>query len=192
MPSYDEFKDGYLKLLRETRVRGNWTGRADSTAGTITKNRARYEAVAKPTGVPWFWIAIAHHLEGGGDFSTHLHNGDSLSDRTHNVPAGRPARGSPPFTWVVSAIDALDIKNLRDVGKWPPSRCLYEWERFNGFGYRRRGINSPYLWSGTSAYTSGKYVSDGVFSDSAVSKQVGCVTLLYSLIAKGAVPKFKV
>jgi len=34
-------------------------------------------------------------------------------------------------------------------------------ETFNGLGYSKNGHVSPYLYSGTDAYSSGKYVKDG-------------------------------
>jgi lysozyme family protein len=55
---------------------------------------------------------------------------------------------------------------------------LYLLERFNGKGYINRNMPSPYLWSGTNQYVKGKYIADGVFSADAVSKQVGCATLM--------------
>jgi hypothetical protein len=54
-------------------------------------------------------------------------------------------------------------------------------EAYNGWGYVKKGINSPYLWSGTNHYTSGKYVRDGVFDPRAVSKQLGAVCMLKEL-----------
>jgi len=53
-------------------------------------------------------------------------------------------------------------------------------ERFNGMGYRseRIKINSPYIWSGTDLYTSGKYVSDGKYRGDVVDKQAGIAAVL--------------
>lgn len=53
-------------------------------------------------------------------------------------------------------------------------------ERFNGLGYRieRIKINSPYLWSGTDMYSSGKYVEDGKYRGDVVDKQAGIAAVL--------------
>ena len=55
---------------------------------------------------------------------------------------------------------------------------LFKMEQFNGFGYRVKGINSPYLWSFSNHYTKGKFTRDGFFDPNAVSKQIGAAVLL--------------
>jgi hypothetical protein len=93
------------------------------------------------------------------------------------VPAGR----GPFRTFEEGALDALRLKGYQNIRDWSVARCLYEAERFNGFGYVSRGINSPYLWSYTDLYTRGKYVSDGVWSVRAVSSQCGVVPIMKAM-----------
>jgi len=45
-------------------------------------------------------------------------------------------------------------------------------------------VLSPYLWSFTTAYTKCKFVADGSFSATAVSKQCGAVALLLQYAAR--------
>src|SRR5262249_51481596 len=147
---------------------------ARKRARAITANRARYEAVEQATGVPWFMIGPIHAREYDMDFATHLHNGDSLKARTYHVPAGRPKRGTPPFQWDASAIDALTMAphELQKVKAWSVERILYETEKYNGWGYLKRG-NSPYLWSWTSGYRGGRSARDGVYARSHWDGQAG-------------------
>jgi hypothetical protein len=56
-------------------------------------------------------------------------------------------------------------------------------ERYNGLGYASRGLPSPYIWSGTDQYKSGKYIRDGVYDPNAVDRQLGCAGLLISMAA---------
>jgi len=63
-------------------------------------------------------------------------------------------------------------------------------ERYNGWGYRKLGVPSPYLWSGTDIYTAGKYVSDGHYSSAAIDQQLGCVAILKRMQEKGIDIKF--
>ena len=129
-----------------------------------------------------------HGLECGYDFNKHLHNGDSLSAATVRVPAGRPpgwVAGSP---WEQSAVDALKLKKLDQVKDWSLARVLYVLEGYNGFGYRTKGIRSPYLWSFSNLYEKGKYVADHQFDPNAISKQVGSATLLKMLGESGFWP----
>ncbi len=145
---------------------------------------ARYKALADPLGIPWHFVAIIHSLESGCDFGTHLHNGDPLSARTIQVPKGRPVVGSPPFTWEASAKDALEIKGFVGQADWSIARMLYRWESNNGFGYRPRGIPSPYLWSFSNLYVKGRFVADHVFDPNSVSKQCGAGVLLKALTVR--------
>ena len=83
-----------------------------------------------------------------------------LSGRTTQVPPGRPAAGSPPFTWEQSAHDAIQFERLDRVTDWSLPNVLFNWHRYNGINneYKRRGIPTPYLWSGSTHYKKGKYV----------------------------------
>jgi lysozyme family protein len=153
----------------------------DKCVDRITACRNRYEIVSSLTKVPWFFIGIIHNMECSGNFKTHLHNGDPLTKRTVHVPKDRPRNGEPPFTWEESAADALCMKGLDKWTDWSIPAMLFQFERFNGFGYRSRGIYSPYLWSFSNHYKKGKFTSDGIYDPVAVSKQIGAAVLLRRL-----------
>jgi lysozyme family protein len=58
-------------------------------------------------------------------------------------------------------------------------------EGYNGWGYRNRGVPSPYNWSGTNIYDSGKFTSDGHYSPSAIDQQLGVCAILKRMEEKG-------
>jgi lysozyme family protein len=148
----------------------------------IDANAGRYKRIETETTVPWFFIAITHNMESGMNFNGHLHNGDPLTARTVQVPKNRPVSGNPPFTFQASAIDALHYKKFDTHTSWDLPQILYRFEKYNGFGYRdHHNIHSPYLWSGSNHYVKGKYVADGKFSATAVSKQIGAAVILRRL-----------
>ena len=147
----------------------------------------RYASIAAQSNVPWYVIAVIHNMECGLDFTEHLHNGDSLKHRTVNVPAGRPKTGQPPFTFEVSALDALEYDGLTEWNDWSIGGICYKLEGFNGWGYRARDINSPYLWSYSNLYTSGKFIRDNVWSDKAVSGQCGAAVILRRMSDDGQI-----
>jgi lysozyme family protein len=175
----------YTLLYRSCLVRPSRRAVVDRIARGLTANKARYQKVGDALGVPWYVIAVIHSMEAGGDFTRHLHNGDPLTARTVHVPAGRPRRGNPPFTWEQSATDAL--RGLTKWKDWTVPGILYELEGYNGWGYRNRRppLPSPYLWSFSNHYTRGKYVADGRFSPTAVSQQCGAAVLLKRLQEAG-------
>jgi lysozyme family protein len=173
----DDLKNEYNTLFDTLKITG-FGQEINSYVARINENKERYQEVSLQTGVPWYFIAVIHAMECSLSFNQHLHNGDSLKERTHQVPAGRPKTGNPPFTWEYSAVDALAYDNLTTWHDWSIEGMLYKLEAYNGWGYRSHGINSPYLWSGTQHYTKGKYGSDGHYNPELVSKQVGAAVLL--------------
>jgi lysozyme family protein len=155
----------------------------------VGQSQKRYRAVGDPLGIPWYLIGVIHSMEASLKFNTHLHNGDPLTARTVHVPAGRPTAGQPPFTWEASATDALEVEQLDHWQDWSIPGMLYRLEGYNGFGYRLRHpeVLSPYLWSFSNHYISGKYVADGTFSPSAVSEQCGAAVLLRRMAETGTI-----
>ncbi len=97
-------------------------------------------------------------MEASQNFTRHLHNGDPLTARTRQVPAGRPRTGNPPFTWEASATDALTLDGFNSWTDWTVAGALFKLERFNGSGYRlyHPQVKSPYLWSFSNHYTEGQ------------------------------------
>jgi lysozyme family protein len=60
---------------------------------------------------------------------------------------------------------------------------LYLLEKYNGLGYRMRGVPTPYLWSFSNLYEKGKFVQDGRYDPEAVSKQCGAALMLKAVAA---------
>jgi len=151
--------------------------RSESVAIRILENKSRYINVARQFGMPWEVVGVIHYLEGNLDFTRILHNGERLPvHATKLVPKGR----GPFSTWEQAARDAISIEHARP-SKWTINETIDWLERYNGLGYRKRSINSPYLWSGTQYYKKGKYSSDGRYKRYLVSKQVGAVLILKAL-----------
>lgn len=182
-------KDEYQRLFDTCIINPGRESTVDKLVGTIEQNRNRYAAVGDPLGIPWYFIGVVHNMEASQNFKKHLHNGDPLTARTVQVPAGRPKTGTPPFTWEESATDALQLKKLDTWPDWSMPATLYKLEEYNGWGYRRfhAEVKSPYLWSFTNQYKSGKYVADGKWSAAAVSQQCGAAALLRRMAERGTI-----
>jgi lysozyme family protein len=176
---YDRLKPEYEAYFAACRVRPEHEGNVAYYVKRLNQGRELYTQVGNDlNGIPWMFVGVIHGMECGFNFAGHLHNGDSLQARTVRVPAGRPAAGSPPFTWRQSAMDALTLKGFHDVRDWSMPRMLYLLEKYNGFGYRMRRVPTPYLWSFSDLYEKGKFVQDGQFDPEAVSKQCGAGLML--------------
>lgn len=182
---FEELRDEYAKLFETGKIDPPRQGNVDYYLRHIGLGKGSYADVAQRFGIPWFFIGIIHGMECGFDFNAHLHNGDPLTKKTVRVPKGRPKIGSPPFTWKASCEDAIQLEELDKVADWSVPHMLYRFEKYNGFGYRRMGLPSPYLWSFSNHYTKGKYVADGKFDPEAVSQQCGAAVILKEGKAKG-------
>jgi lysozyme family protein len=188
MPTFAAMSAGYRSLWAKAKVRSESQGAAEKAAKSIIANKARYQAVERKTGVPWFWIGATHYRESTFDWSKSLAQGDPWDKKSVRIPRGR----GPFPSWEAAAIDALvTLKKLDKVRPWSIDQMLYEFERYNGFGYVGRGVNSPYLWAGTTLQQPGKYVADKVWSSIAWDKQLGCACILKALcVLDGTVAEF--
>jgi lysozyme family protein len=173
--------DEYDRMFKNmTLTVGNQ--KVDGIVDKIVEFKGRYSELERKTGVPWFVVGVLHYEENGMNFQKHLHNNDPLTALTVHVPVGRPGTGQPPFTWEDSALDALELSGFTHTQDWSITRILFELERWNGFGYRVRQINSPFLWNCTSYYTTGRFVDDGVFDPGSMAERCGGAPLLKRLV----------
>ena len=185
--TYASLKRGYENLWAKCAVDAERVSEIDGQIKKITSNLDKYRAVEESTGVPWFWIACTHYREASLAFDRVLHNGEKIigtGKKTSLVPAGR----GPFYSWEEAAIDAVTVSphSLDRIDDWPASRCLYEFERYNGWGYMGKE-NSPYVWAGTTLSDErGKYVRDHVFDPNAVEKQLGCAAIMKRLVETNA------
>lgn len=183
----DAYAAEYRKRWAEAKIDPDRRAEVFAIARKIIAVRDRYSDAARATRVPWWFIAIAHYRESGLRFDRHLHEGSPLTARTKFVPIGRPL--APPadgktYTFTESAIDALTMpgKNFDRIKVWDIVEVSLRLEQYNGFGYRGKGIPSPYLYAATNQSTElGKYVRDGVFDRSAPDRQVGCIAIMLAL-----------
>lgn len=136
----------------------------------------RYKAISAKTGVPWQVIAVIHYREANQNWASNLAQGDPWNKKSIHVPAGR----GPFPSFEDAAYDALTncppfAAHNKD---WSVGGTLALLEKYNGLGYANKGLPSPYVWSGTNQYKSGKYIRDGVFSATTVDKQLGVAGIL--------------
>ncbi len=170
-PVFSSVKNSYRQMFKNCQIIPEKRELVDWHLGRIMKGESEYKDVSRMTKIPWYFIAIIHGLEASFNFNSHLHNGDPLSDKTVHVPKGRPEQWLPPSDWSSSAVDAMKFEGFSALNTWSVAEMLYYWESFNGFGYRYvkpEPIKSPYLWSFSNLYTTGKFESDRKYDPSLV------------------------
>lgn len=178
----------YQYLYDTAVINGQKIPELKAAVDKIKAGQYRYEVIASVigNGIPWWFIGITHFMEAACNFALHLHCGDPLTARTIHVPKGRPkfdpAAGiGKPYTWEESALDVLHFTGYDEIQDWSIGNCLNLFERYNGLGYKKRGVPSPYLWSFTNHYVAGKYVADGKYDPKAVSKQPGVAAIMKTM-----------
>ncbi|NPU64604.1 hypothetical protein HL667_06305 [Bradyrhizobium sp. 83012] len=183
--TFANYRDGYLSLWGQMAV--TKLAEAQKQVKLVVAHKDVYQDIERATGVPWVAIALLHLREAGpadvGRWQCVLHNGERIigtGKRTIIVP-----KGVGPFsTFKEAAIDAIRREGLDKID-WKKDGVAYlafASETFNGFGYRNKGIPSPYLWGGSSVQKPGKYVRDGVFDRNTMDPQIGTMPLLRVLM----------
>lgn len=179
MKTFEQLQLEYSRLLARMVI--TRFDEVHATAVRLLKTRYHFDPVAAKTGVPAVWGMASFEREASSNFRLSPAQGDPWDRRSTHVPRGR----GPFKNWEEACIDAYKLDGLDKVdrAKWTWERACYEGELFNGFGYRNRGVNSPYLWAGSNNYRAGKYIADGVWSSTAVDQQLGIVPMMVAMVS---------
>jgi lysozyme family protein len=177
--AYERGEDLRIQRFLDAEVKSQYIPQVDKVVRRILLNQKVYKCVDKKTQTPWYVIAGLHNMESSGSFRHHLHEGSPLTRRTRWVPRGRPKTGAPPFTWEESAVDALSYDKMGEKRWAYLFDTLWAVQCYNGTGYWRyhRSTPTPYLYAKTTIEKPGKYVSDGKWSSTARSKQIGVAAI---------------
>ncbi|PBB69765.1 peptidoglycan-binding protein [Mesorhizobium sp. WSM4312] len=187
MGLFDEYKEGYERNWERLEIRSNRASVVKKEAKRILDGKTIYAQIESRTGVPWWFVGLCHYRESSLNFGTYLGNGQPLGQRTTIVPKGRgPFTG--PNAFVDGALDALRLEGFVGASDWGIARTLFRLEGFNGFGYHGKGVNSPYLYGGSTLYgppeaRAGKYVKDHVFDPNFADTQLGTAVILKALLS---------
>jgi lysozyme family protein len=150
-----------------------------SVAKRLVAGKSRYQGLEAATGVPWFVISVIHEREASQRWDRSIAQGDPWNRVSIHVPRGR----GPFRSFEDAAVDAL-VNCAPFAAKWTDFSAggtLTLLEHYNGLGYYKRGLPSPYIWAGTNQYSRGKYTSDGKFDPNQVDSQLGCAGLIMAM-----------
>ncbi|QOG16569.1 MULTISPECIES: peptidoglycan-binding protein [Bradyrhizobium] len=181
--SFEAIKDEYERNWSNMRIRPGRADAATEAARKAISHKDTYTEIQNKTDVPWWFVAVLHSRESSFNFNTYLGNGQALNRVTTIVPKGR----GPFASFAEGAVDALRLEGFVGARDWGIARTMFRLEQYNGFGYRGRGVNSPYLWSGSNVYgppeqRGGKFVGDGSFDPGTVDPQLGAAVILKAMM----------
>ena len=141
-----------------------------------------YNEIAEDVGLPPAVIAVIHYRENSinffaEEFNIDITNGSNLEesisqdnflDRTRNVIQTQQEK----ISGLNLTVETTDIISM-----------LCFTEMYNGWGYYDNHLISPYSYSGTNIYESGKFISDGTYDPNVIDKQIGAYRLLLATVA---------
>lgn len=154
----------------------------NQVAARLIAAKNRYKALFAQTQVPWPVIALIHQRECSQSWDCSIAQGDPWNAVSTHVPIGR----GPFSSWEEAAVDALTAcEHIDQWAHWDSvGGVLTRLEMYNGLGYAcmSPACPSPYVWSRTDQYVSGKYVADHDFNPAVVDSQEGCAGLLAAMM----------
>lgn len=158
----------------------------DRYIALVTEIERRYGFV-----MPWWVVPLIHERECGCVGPKNARK-CGVDNWTCSIGQGSPFRVKSkikPYTgpfpsWTEAAIDSL-VKQHPYAAKntnWSGGGTLTINEMYNGTGYARKGLPSPYIWAWTNQYVKGKYVRDGKYDKNHVDTQLGVAIALKALM----------
>jgi lysozyme family protein len=174
--TYQGLRDEYNRLLATVKLIRH--DAAMSAARKVFANGNRYIAAGLATRVPWPLIGVLDLRESDCNPAKALGQGDPWNRVSTNVP-----RGKGPFSsWEDAAKFYAHYDGLDDPpAPYDMSVACYMGEKWNGFGYRNHGVNTPYLWGMTNHQESGRYAGDGNWQAGQWDTQPGIIAVLLSM-----------
>ncbi|MBZ4421262.1 peptidoglycan-binding protein [Myxococcus sp. RHSTA-1-4] len=167
---------------------GRYAAELRSIANLSPQKRRQIDEIARKADLPPALVAGIWYREASFRDGVYLHNGDPLGTPTTHVPKGIFFRKDQ---FVEAAVHALREKrstqkelnlhyNSTDLG----AMATYA-EAYNGYGYRNKGVTSPYSFAGTDQYRGGMYVADGKYSASTYDRRLGIVAIAKEYMRHG-------
>jgi len=179
---FNELEQEYKSWVANVHVNPSRAAEVDSVARRLIKPYYldQYQAVLDRIGVPVVVQATICEREDSNDFSKNPAQGDPWNARSVHDPKGR----GPFPSWVEAAIDAFhECDHLDDnSAPWSLPYACWKWEAYNGFGYRARGLRTPYVVGGTNLQQPGKFTADDKFDFQETDVQIGCLPIAMRMI----------
>lgn len=176
------------KRWKAMKIKPSFWPAAQKFAKRALVHKAEYQAIAdtikNTTGkhIPWWFIPLVHEREcirGVDNWTCNLGQGSPFNQKSKIKPYNGPFH-----SFREAAIAALihEAPHAASNTNWSGGGTMTIGEAYNGIGYARKGLPSPYVWSGTNQYVKGKYVKDGVFNPNTVDTQLGIAISLKAMM----------
>jgi len=183
--AYETLEPEYIAQIARAHIRPECEHLLDATGYRLLHDKAVYLRISALTGVPAAGLMALAEREMSGNLHCYLGNGQRLTKRTTIVPLNRGPFPDTEEGFIAGALDALQLDGLDQVAKmpggWSLPRFAYESEKWNGWGYRRYRIPSPYAFGGTTVQKPGKFIRDHDYSSTTMDPQLGTIAIVEKL-----------
>lgn len=183
---FEKLEQNYIDLASHATIVPKREAELASASRRLLRDKEVYKHVESLTHVPAAALMALAEREMTGNLHCYLGNGQRLDRRTTIVPINRGPFPDTPEGFVAGCLDALHLDGLDQVwrkpGGWSLPRFCYESEGWNGWGYRSRGIPSPYVFGATSVQRPGKFPRDHFFDPNMMDPQLGTLALVEEIV----------
>lgn len=170
------------------KIKPSFWPAAQKFAKRALSHKAEYMAISETiknqTGkyVPWWFIPLVHEREcvrGVDNWTCNIAQGSPFNAKSRVVPYNGPFH-----SFREAAIAALvnEAPHAANNTNWSGGGAMTIAEAYNGTGYAKKGLPSPYVWSGSNRYIKGKYVADHKFDPNKVDTQLGVAISLRAMM----------
>lgn len=186
MTAFEQLEPEYARLVSSAKVDPSREREVEIVCEHLLNDRDLYGEVSAKTAVPIAVLMALAEREMTGNTYCYLGNGQPLNRRTTIVPIGRGPWNEPhPDNFIAGCVDALHLDGLDQYAQeygWSLPLLGYASENWNGWGYRARGIPSPYFVGATTAQRPGKFIRDHVYSPTMMDPQIGTLAIVEELV----------
>jgi lysozyme family protein len=183
--AYEALQAEYSEQIARAHIRPECDHLLAISCERLLHDKPVYQRIFEATGVPTAGLMALAEREMTGNLHCYLGNGQRLTKRTTIVPINRGPFPDTIDGFISGALDALHLDGLDQVarlpGGWSLPRFAYESEKWNGWGYRRYRIPSPYAFGGTTVQRPGKFIRDHDYSSTLMDPQLGTIAIVEKL-----------
>lgn len=173
---------------------GTWNDELIAIKDVYDRQKERYEALAKESGIPPEAIASIHYRENREDymnetFSIYLHNGDLLGTKSNQVPYPDSFAKDEFDKATIDALKGWDGQShykenrAKQLNLTSDSKDLTAMATYTVFynGWNHGGLSS-YTFNGTDIFSGGLYTSDHNYNTNAKDQNCGTYLIIEYLL----------
>lgn len=188
MIAFQKLEQNYIDLASHATIVPAREHELQSACERLLHDKSVWLKAEAAVNIPAAALMALGEREMTGNTHCYLGNGQSLKMRTTIVPLNRgPFEQEYPDDFVAGCADSIHLDGIDQLirqngGVLTIPLFCYISEDWNGWGYRARGIPSPYVFGATTMQRPGKFPRDHVFDATMMDPQLGTLAIVEELV----------